>query len=85
MQLHEFVHENFVIVVNILFLLIFLKTNTVLDKSITKKFLISIAILIMVVIMENINYVLAFRSTTTYNPQFDQLFCAPNLLGSHQH
>ena len=39
MQLHEFVHENFVIVVNILFLLIFLKTNTVLDKNITNKLL----------------------------------------------
>ena len=65
MQLHEFVHENFVIVVNILFLLVFLKTNTVLDKSITKKFLISIAILIVVVIMENIDYVLSFRSTPT--------------------
>ena len=65
MLLHEFIRENFVIVINILFLLIFLGTNTVFDKQITKKFLISIIILIVIVVMENINYALSFRSTPT--------------------
>ena len=62
---HELIRDNFVIVVNILFLLVFLATNTVFDKRITKRFLVSIIILIATTVVENVDYILSFWATPT--------------------
>ena len=62
---YDFIQNNFVIIVNILFLLVFLRTNTVFDKEITKRFAASILLLIVVTIVENIDYALSFMETPT--------------------
>ena len=64
-MLHEFIRDNFVVVVNVLFLLVFFSTNTVFDKRITKHFLVSIIILIVTIVAGNMEYALSFRTTPT--------------------
>jgi len=64
-MIYDFIQNNFVIIVNILFLLVFLSTNTVFDKDITKRFAVSIVLLIAVTVVENIDYALSFRETPT--------------------
>ena len=64
-MLHELIRDNFIIVVNVLFLLVFLGTNTVFDKRITKHFLVSIIILIATIVVGNIEYILSFRTAPT--------------------
>ena len=51
---YNFIQNNFILVANILFLLVFLRTNTVFDKEITKRFSVSILFLVVVTIAENI-------------------------------
>lgn len=62
---YDFIRDNFVITINILFLIVFLGTNTVFDKRITKRFLVSILILIATTVVENVDYALSFRETPT--------------------
>lgn len=62
---YDFIRDNFVIVVNILFLIVFLGTNTVFDKRTTKLFMVSIGILIATTVVENIDYALSFKPSPT--------------------
>lgn len=64
-MVYEFIQNNFVVVVNILFLLVFMRTNVVFEKDITRRFLIDILILICLTITENIEYALSLRPTPT--------------------
>ena len=64
-MLHEFIRDNFVVVVNVLFLLVFLATNTVFDKRITNHFLVSVIILIITIVVGNMEYALSFQTTPT--------------------
>ena len=64
-MLHEFIRDNFVVVVNVLFLLVFLATNTVFDKRITNHFLVSVIILIVTIVAGNMEYALSFQTTPT--------------------
>ena len=64
-MLHEFIRDNFVVVVNVIFLLVFLATNTVFDKRITKHFLVSIIILIVTIVAGNMEYALSFQTAPT--------------------
>ena len=61
----DYIQNNFVIVANILFLLVFLGTNTVFEKEITKRFFVSIVILIVITVSENIEYAMSLRTEPT--------------------
>jgi len=62
---YDFLQHNFFIIANILFLLVFLLTNTVFEKEITRRFFISIIILIILTVSENIEYALGFKAQPT--------------------
>lgn len=62
---YNFIQNNFILVANILFLLVFLRTNTVFDKEITKRFSVSILLLVVVTIAENIEYAMSLRAEPT--------------------
>ena len=65
-MIYDYIQYNFVGVINILFLLVFIGTNHVFDKRITRRFMISIFLLIVVTVAENIEY---YMSVLTYpNP-----------------
>ena len=64
-MVNPFVRDNFVVVSNILFLLVFLITNTLFDRRTTKMFLKCIVILIVITIVENIDYALSLRPEPT--------------------
>lgn len=53
-MLYDYVQNNFIIIVNIVFLLIFLRTNTIFEKDITNKFKIAIGLLIVLSVAENV-------------------------------
>jgi len=55
-MVYEFVQNNFVPVMTIIFLLVFIKTNVVFEKDITNRFLIDIVILVILSVTENIEY-----------------------------
>lgn len=61
-MVYTFVQNNFILIANILFLLVFLRTNTVFDKEITRRFSVSILLLIAVTIAENIEYAMSLRA-----------------------
>lgn len=65
MPVNPFIRDNFVVVSNIIFLLVFLATNTLFDKKTTKRFKNSIIILILITIVENIDYALSLRPELT--------------------
>ncbi|MBP3608791.1 MAG: diguanylate cyclase [Lachnospiraceae bacterium] len=60
-MLYEYIQNNFIVVINLLFLSVFLYTNDVFDKEITRKFRISIGLLIAVTIAENVEYAMSLR------------------------
>lgn len=62
---YDFVQNNFMIIANILFLLVFLRTNTVFDKEITRRFFVSIIVLILITISENVEYAMSLREEPT--------------------
>ena len=64
-MVNEFVRDNFIVVSNIIFLAVFLITNTVFDKRITKLFLNTILILVCITIVENIDYALWLKPEPT--------------------
>lgn len=64
-MINPFVRDNFVVVSNIIFLLVFLVTNKVFDKRTTKLFLNSIVILILITIVENIDFALSLLPEPT--------------------
>ena len=64
-MVYEFVQNNFVPVITIIFLLVFIKTNVVFEKDITNRFLIDIVILVILSVTENIEYALSLRPTPT--------------------
>lgn len=64
-MLYDLVQNNFVVVINVLFLLVFMLTNAVFDKAITRNFYIGVLIIIALTITENIDYALSLRPTPT--------------------
>lgn len=62
---YTLVQNNFILVANIVFMLVFLRTNTVFDKEITRRFSISIMLLIVVTVAENIEYAMSLRAEPT--------------------
>lgn len=62
---YDFIQNNFILVANIMFLIVFLRTNTVFDKEITRQFSISILLLIAVTVAENIEYAMSLRPEPT--------------------
>lgn len=64
-MVYNFIQNNFILVANILFLLVFLQTNTVFDKEITRRFATSILLLIVVTVAENIEYAMSLRAEPT--------------------
>lgn len=61
-MMYDYIQNNFVVVINILFLLVFLCTNDVFDKEITRKFQVSIGLLIVITIVENVEYATSLRA-----------------------
>lgn len=53
-MVYDYIQNNFVTVINIIFLAIFLKSNTLLDKKSTQKFWVAIILLTVVTIAENV-------------------------------
>lgn len=53
-MLYDYIQSNFVTVINIIFLFIFLRSNTLLDKKSTQKFWIAIILLAIITIAENV-------------------------------
>ena len=64
-MVYTFIQNNFILIANILFLLVFLQTNTVFDKEITRRFSVSILLLIGVTVAENIEYAMSLRAEPT--------------------
>lgn len=64
-MVYDFIQNNFILVVNILFLTVFLRTNTVFDKEITRRFSISILLLVAVTVAENVEYAMSLRPEPT--------------------
>jgi len=62
---YDFIQNNFILVANILFLVVFLRTNTVFDKEITRRFAVSILLLVIVTVAENIEYAMSLRAEPT--------------------
>lgn len=58
-MIYEYIQNNFIIVTNILFLIVFLATNMIFDKRVTRLFALSIAILSVLVVTENVEYTTA--------------------------
>lgn len=65
LMLYDFIQNNFILVANILFLLVFLQTNTVFDKEITRRFATSIFLLMVVTVAENVEYAMSLRPEST--------------------
>ncbi|MBP3593611.1 MAG: GGDEF domain-containing protein [Lachnospiraceae bacterium] len=61
-MIYDFIQNNFILVANILFLVVFLRTNTVFDKEITRRFAVSILLLVIVTVAENIEYAMSLRA-----------------------
>lgn len=61
-MVYDFIQNNFILVANIVFLVVFLRTNTVFDKVVTRRFATSILLLIAVTIAENIEYAMSLRT-----------------------
>lgn len=53
-MLYDYIQTNFVTIINIIFMAIFLRSNTLLDKKSTRKFWIAIYLLIVITIAENV-------------------------------
>lgn len=58
-MLYNIIQNNFVIIANIVFLIIFVLSNSMLDKYITQKFKIAILLLIMLTVTETIEQLMA--------------------------
>ena len=61
-MLYDYIQNNFILVTNILFLIVFLRTNTVFDKVTTRHFQASIVLLVMVTVVENVEYAMSLRA-----------------------
>ena len=61
-MLYDYIQNNFILVANILFLIVFLGTNTVFDKVTTRHFMTSIVLLVAVTIAENVEYAMSLRT-----------------------
>lgn len=61
-MVYDYIQNNFILVANILFLIVFLKTNTVFDKVTTRHFKASIVLLVMVTVVENVEYAMSLRT-----------------------
>lgn len=59
----EFIQNYFFVIVNILFLLVFLQTNTVFNRKVTRQFVFGVLLLIVIVMTEYMDYVLSFSTT----------------------
>lgn len=73
-MVNPFVRDNFVVVSNIIFLLVFLLTNTLFDKRVTKHFLRTISILILITIVENIDFALSLLPDPTMTRTLAAMF-----------
>ena len=62
-MLYELIQNYFFVGVNILFLLVFLLTNTVFNKRVTRQFMFSILVLFVISMTEYIDYNMSFRET----------------------
>lgn len=62
---YNFVQNNFILIVNILFLLVFLRTNTIFDTKITRRFSVSIFLLVVITITENVEYAMSLKAEPT--------------------
>ncbi len=62
---YDFIQNNFFIIVNIFFMLVFLRTNTVFEKEITRRFFVSIILLIILTVVENIHYAMQLKAEPT--------------------
>ena len=62
---YDYIQNNFIVVANILFLIVFLRTNTVFEKEITRRFAVSILLLVLVTIAENVEYAMSLRTEPT--------------------
>lgn len=59
---YTYIQNNFILIVNIVFLIVFLRTNTVFDKVVTRRFATSIALLLAVTVAENVEYAMSLRA-----------------------
>ena len=64
-MIYEYIQNNFVVVTNILFLIVFLATNMIFDKRVTRLFALSISLLIILTITENIDYAMSLKAGPT--------------------
>ncbi len=62
-MLQDYVQYNFILVINIVFFMLFLMTNTLLERNVVRKFEISLVLLVIMTIAENMEF---WASSLTY-------------------